>query len=165
MNTNPSNTTRRAERHRQQQARARRRLIGWAILIVVVVVGAIVAIVALTGGDDKPSTPAFEGSTVTLSLSEYKIAGNLEVPTGPVRMVATNIGGLVHNVGVRGVKISRNLARGESATLDLGVLAPGTYELYCDVIDSTDNVSHVKKGMVAQLVVTPASTSTSAAIS
>ncbi len=155
------NANRREERYRQQQARARRRVIIWTSVIVVLLVGAIVTIVAVTGGDDKSSTPAYAGSTVTVSLSEYKIAGNLQVPTGPVRIVATNIGGIVHNIGVRGVKISRNLARGESTTLDLGVLAPGTYELYCDVIDSTDNVSHVKKGMVAPLKVTPASTATS----
>ena len=159
------NANRREERYRQQQARARRRLIGGISLIVVLIVGVVVAIVALTGGDDKPSTPAYAGSTVTVSLSEYKITGNLQVPTGPVRIVATNIGGMVHNIGVRGVKISRNLARGESTTLDLGVLAPGTYELYCDVIDSADNVSHVKKGMVAQLVVTPASPATSSSTS
>lgn len=156
------NANRRSERYRQQQARARRRVILWSSLIVVLIAGVIVTIVAITGGDDTPSTPAYAGSTVALSLSEYKITGNLEVPAGPVHIVATNIGGMVHNVGVRGVKISRNLARNESTTLDLGVLAPGTYELYCDVIDAADNVSHVKKGMVAQLVVTAASsTSTS----
>lgn len=133
--------------------------------MVVLIVVVVVAIVALSGSNDKSSNPSYAGSTVTVSLSEYKIAGNLQVPTGPVRIVATNIGGMVHNIGVRGLKISRNLARNESTTLDLGVLAPGTYELYCDVIDSADNVSHVKKGMVAQLVVTPATTTTSTATS
>ena len=119
----------------------------------VALVGAIVLVVVL-GGDDAPAEPKFAGSTVAVSLAEYSITGNLQVPTGPIRIDAANVGGLQHNIGVRGVKISRNLARGESTILDLGTLAPGSYELYCDVVDSADNVSHVAKGMTATLVVT-----------
>ncbi len=149
--------SRRAERYLQQKRRARRRLligVGSVVLILV-----IVGVVLLAGGgSSKPK--AFAGSIVKLELSEYAIKGNLEVPTGPVRIEATNIGGVEHNVGVRGVKISRNLKRDESTTLDLGVLAPGTYELYCDVINPVDKISHVAKGMVAKLVVTAASATT-----
>ena len=153
--------SRRAERHRHQQAKARRGLILRIAAVGVVVAAVVVLIVALAGGgDDSSSTPAYAGSTVTLSLSDYAITGNLTVPAGPARIVATNVGGLPHNIGVRGVKISRNLNRGESTTLDLGVLAPGTYELYCDVIGA-DKVSHVAKGMVAKLIVTPADATTS----
>ena len=114
--------------------------------------GAIVLVVVL-GGDDTPAEPALSGSTLAVSLADYSITGNLQVPAGPIRIEATNVGGLQHNIGVRGVKISRNLARGESTILDLGTLGLGSYELYCDVVDSADNVSHVAKGMVAKLVV------------
>ena len=106
--------SRRAERYRQQQVQKRRKLIV-GIGAIVVVVGVIVAFVVASGGDD--NTPAVAGSTVTLSLSEYAITGNLEVPAGEVRLEATNVGGLPHNVGIRGGKITRNLQRGETATL------------------------------------------------
>ena len=43
---------------------------------------------------------------------------------------------------------SAELRPGGSTELDLGDLAPGTYELSCDVAD------HVEQGMVATLVVT-----------
>jgi hypothetical protein len=147
-------SSRRAERYRQQKLRARRRLI---ISISAVGVVALIVVIVLLAGSGGSSTPkAFAGSVVKLELSEYAIKGNLEVPTGPVRIEATNIGGTTHNIGVRGIKISRNLERGQSTTLDLGVLAPGTYDLYCDVINPVDHISHVTKGMVAKLVVTAA---------
>ncbi len=152
-------TSRRAERYLQQKRRNRLRLIIAAGLVVLV--GVIVVIVVATGGNDTSSPPEFSGSVVTLSLSDFAIKGNLEVPTGPIRIEATNVGATQHNIGVRGVKISRNLERGESTTLDVGTLAPGTYELYCDVISPIDKISHVKKGMVAKLVVTAAAAATS----
>ena len=151
--------SRRAERYLQQKRRARLRLIMGASAVALV--GVIVLIVSLGGGSDSSTPKAFAGSVVKLELSEYAIKGNLQVPTGPIRIEATNIGGVQHNIGVRGIKISRNLERGESTTLDLGVLAPGTYDLYCDVTDAVDKKSHVSKGMVAKLVVT-AATSTGA---
>jgi hypothetical protein len=71
----------------------------------------------------------------------------------------------VHNIGVRGVKISRDIQPGEKDfILDVGVLAPGTYELYCDIINSVDKTSHVSQGMVANLVVTPADASTTTTV-
>ena len=83
-----------------------------------------------------------------LTLGDYSIEGNLTLPSGPVRLHAFNAGGLVHNVGIRGVAISGDIQHGKSFTLDVGVLAPGTYQLYCDI------VGHVEHGMVADLVVT-----------
>ena len=53
-----------------------------------------------------------------------------------------------HNVGIRRGPISGDMQPGGSFTIELGVLAAGTYELYCDIPD------HVEQGMVANLVIT-----------
>lgn len=93
-------------------------------------------------------TLPFGGTTLQLVLGDYVIQGDLTAPAGEVRLQAVNQGGIVHNVGVRGVAISGDMRPGRSFTLDVGTLAPGTYKLYCDISD------HVAKGMVADLVVT-----------
>jgi len=98
------------------------------------------------GGTTKPAP--FRGTTVQLTLGDYSIEGNLTIPSGPVRLQAFNAGGLVHNVGIRGVAISGDIQHGKSFNLAVGVLAPGTYQLYCDI------VGHVEHGMVADLIVT-----------
>ncbi len=92
------------------------------------------------GGDD-----AF---TIDVALDDFTIEGDLVAPAGSVRLNAVNVGALPHNVGLRGGPISAELRPGGSIELDLGDLAPGTYELYCDVGD------HVEQGMVATLIVT-----------
>jgi len=83
-----------------------------------------------------------------VALTDYTIEGDLVAPAGHVRLSAVNVGAIPHNVGVRGGPIGTDLRPGGSSELDLGELAPGTYEVYCDVSD------HVVRGMVAQLVVT-----------
>jgi hypothetical protein len=117
--------------------------------VVVLASTVIVVVVAKTGsnGGTATTTP-FAGSTVNVTLGDYVILGDLTAPAGPVRLKAINEGGIVHNVGVRGVPISGDMQPGKGFTLDVGELAAGTYELYCDI------VGHVEKGMVANLVIT-----------
>jgi hypothetical protein len=137
----------RAQRVQEQKARARHKVIAVIVgVILAVTVGVIVVVSSSGGGATKPAP--FQGTIVQLTLGDYSIEGNLTVPSGPVRLQAFNAGGLVHNVGIRGVAISGDIQHGKSFTLDVGVLAPGTYQLYCDI------VGHVEHGMVADLVVT-----------
>jgi hypothetical protein len=139
--------SRRAQRIQQRKARARHRWIAAIVgVILAVTVGVIVVVSSSGGGATKPAP--FQGTIVQLTLGDYNIEGNLTVPSGPVRLQAFNAGGLVHNVGIRGVAISGDIQHGKSFTLDVGVLAPGTYQLYCDI------VGHVEHGMVADLIVT-----------
>jgi uncharacterized cupredoxin-like copper-binding protein len=138
--------SRRVQRIQQRKARARHRWIAAIVGVIAVTVGVIVVVSSAGGGAAKPAP--FEGTTVQLTLGDYNIEGNLTVPSGPVRLQAFNAGGLVHNVGIRGVAISGDIQHGKSFTLDVGVLAPGTYQLYCDI------VGHVEHGMVADLIVT-----------
>ena len=153
--------SRRDERYLTQQRRKRLRIM---IATGVVALAVVVVLVFAVGGSDTAKPAAFDGTVVKLTLSEFAITGNLTVPTGAVRLDSTNIGGVVHNVGVRGVKISRDIQPGENFILDVGVLAPGTYELYCDIINPVDKTSHVSNGMVAKLVVTPADASTTTTV-
>lgn len=116
---------------------------------VLVIAAAVVAVVS-TQRDDATSTAPYDGTTIEVSLGDFTINGNLTAPAGKVRLHAVDSGGATHNVGLRGGPISTNLQPGAVTMLDLGELAPGTYELYCDVAD------HVQRGMVAQLVITAA---------
>jgi hypothetical protein len=120
-----------------------------AVSTLVLVMG-IAMIVVLTGGEDAPTptTAPFVGSTLNVVLGDFVITGDLTAPAGNVRLQAINQGGVVHNVGVRRGPISGDMQPGKGFKVDLGSLAPGTYQLYCDI------VGHVEQGMVADLVIT-----------
>jgi hypothetical protein len=116
---------------------------------VLLLAGGALIIATSSGGDASTATTVpFVGTTLNIVLGDYVIQGDLTAPAGRVRLQAVNQGGIVHNVGIRGVAISGDMQPGGSFTLDAGTLAPGTYKLYCDIPD------HVAKGMVADLVIT-----------
>ena len=139
--------SRRAQRFEERRARKRHRLFA-VIGSVVLVATVIVVVVARSASNDTTTTTPFAGSIVDVTLGDYVILGNLTAPAGAVRLAAINQGGIVHNVGVRRGPISGDMQPGKGFTIDLGQLAPGTYQLYCDI------VGHVEKGMVANLVIT-----------
>jgi len=140
--------SRRELRYQERKHKTRNRtlaIVGAVLLIAVVVV----IVVAAGAGSDTPATTVpFNGTTVNVVLGDYVIQGDLTAPAGNVRLQAINQGGIVHNVGVRGRPISGDMPPGKGFTLDVGALAPGTYQLYCDI------PGHVDKGMVANLVIT-----------
>ena len=140
--------SRRAQRYEERKARARHRL--FAVIGVVLLVATVVFVVVASSAskDATPATTPYAGSTIDVTLGDYVILGTLTAPAGSVRLKAINQGGIDHNVGVRRGPISGNMKPGKGFTIDLGHLAPGTYELYCDI------VGHVDKGMVANLVIT-----------
>lgn len=113
-------------------------MLGVLGVLVALGIGALV----LTSGDDASSA-----TVVVVDLTDYTIEGELTVAAGPVRLSATNVGAVPHNVGLRGGPISTDLRPGGSVDLDLGELSPGVYELYCDVAD------HEARGMIASLEV------------
>jgi Cupredoxin-like domain len=136
--------SRRARLQHRRDVRRRNVTIVAVIGFVVVVGGVGLISIALDGGSS--STP--EPVDLHLKLGDYSISGELSVPAGDVRIEATNVGVVPHNVGIRRGPISGTLQSGKSLQLDLGNLAPGEYELYCDI------PGHVALGMVAQLHVT-----------
>ena len=146
MTLSGAEISRRAQRYRERKTRVRNRVI--ASVGAVVLVAAVVVAVVLSGGGSDPQPTPFVGSTVDLTLGEYVISGDLTAPAGEVRLHAFNQGGVLHNVGVRGGHISNDVRPGGEATVDIGNLVPGTYQLYCDIAD------HAQRGMVANLVIT-----------
>ncbi len=107
-----------------------------------------------------PTAPSAGPTTLGLTLSEFKIEGDLEAAPGEVSLLVTNNGSQQHNVAVRETGAETPMLNaGENATLDLGTLDVGTYELYCTV------AGHAESGMIAPLEITtsPAPTGEAAA--
>ena len=140
--------SRRAQRYQEHRRRIRHRIIGVTSAVVLAATLTVVYVASSGGGDTTETTTPFVGTTLNVILGDYLIAGDLAAPAGKVRLEAVNQGGIVHNVGVRRGPISGDMQPGRGFTIDLGSLAPGTYQLYCDI------VGHVEQGMVADLVIT-----------
>ncbi len=84
-----------------------------------------------------------------ISLSEFAIAGPVELPAGPITLSFTNDGVIVHNLAVRDLGVvTPDLTAGEMAELDLGSVSPGAYEFYCTI------PGHEPAGMVLAFTVT-----------
>ena len=97
------------------------------------------------GGADAASAP----STIDVTLSEFKIDGNLTAMPGDMSLLVTNNGSQQHNLAVRETGAETPMLNaGENATLALGTLEPGTYELFCTV------AGHAESGMSAPLEIT-----------
>jgi plastocyanin len=107
-----------------------------------------VAIAAGCGGDDPV---ALEGRTLRLRLDEYRILPqDVRVPRGRLRIVATNVGRLTHNVKIiredrddteapsREVGGTRSTQPGESASVTFEALQPGHYRLACTIANHDD---------------------------
>ena len=110
--------------------------------------GLLVVVGCSDNDESATETTAVASTTIDVSLTEFAINGDLTAPAGNVVLNVTNDGMEVHNL-VRSVPLLRtpNLDPGETAVMDLGALAPGTYELKCDIR------GHQTAGMVATLVV------------
>jgi len=119
------------------------------LLILVAVIGAalaiLAAVVAIRGGGTAAAETGQQ--TTRVSLSEFAIAGELEFGPGPVFLDVTNDGSQVHNLTMDGGPATADLSVGDSVTLDLGDLSPGTYVVFCSI------AGHRQAGMEATLVV------------
>lgn len=79
------------------------------------------------------------GATVVVVLTEGSIAVREQtIPPGPAVLTVENRGKEVHNLYVEGEGISRSagdsIAAGSSSTVDVN-FKPGTYTLYCPVLN------------------------------
>lgn len=113
--------------------------------------------VARTEGDGTASLSGIANAassggaaTLTASLSEFAInPDHLEAPAGAISIDVTNDGAIPHTLALRDADaVTPLLDGGGQATLDLGTLVAGTYELYCNV------PGHADAGMKATLTVT-----------
>ena len=88
---------------------------------------------------------------LAVSLTEFKITPGPATIAAGGSLAVTNDGTTVHDLTVEGLA-TPELAAGESATLDVSSLSPGTYELYCQI------AGHRDSGMETELTVEGAST-------
>ncbi len=72
-----------------------------------------------------------------MTLTEFSIDGQLTAPAASVTLNVTNVGSVEHNLVVRDLgSETPMIAAGGSATLALGDLPAGTYQLFCEVAGS-----------------------------
>ncbi len=126
-----------------------------AVLAVVALVFAAVALV-FDGDGGGGGGAAAAADTVTLELTEFALEpSSLTVPAGAGIEVVNN-GSVPHNVSIEGTDImTSDLAAGESETLDISSLEPGTYEILCTI------AGHADAGMTGTLTVTEGGTGAS----
>jgi manganese oxidase len=124
-----------------------------AIVALVLSSGALITTVARGGAAGAPAAAAggevAEAASVAVELTEFAIApGDISIPAGGTLEV-TNAGAVPHDLEVvdAGLKTAM-LAGGESESLSLADLAPGTYTVRCTV------AGHEQGGMVGTLTVT-----------
>jgi FtsP/CotA-like multicopper oxidase with cupredoxin domain/uncharacterized cupredoxin-like copper-binding protein len=121
---------------------------------------AVIGIVAVTMIDSGTTTGAAAGPTrVSVNLTELKITpATLSATAGAITIEAANKGSMVHNLSVPSLgRKTADIAAGKTATLDLGTVAAGTYEVRCEI------PGHADGGMKALLTVTGATGGTPAA--
>ncbi len=103
----------------------------------------------LPGGSN---TPVSSGAiTPHINLTEFAILGDLRVPEGNLNLDVLNKGGINHTLALLGGPSTGDLASGQSADLALGQIAPGEYELFCEI------PGHKEAGMVTNLTVVDSS--------
>ncbi|HXG59662.1 MAG TPA: hypothetical protein VNL91_11620 [Thermoanaerobaculia bacterium] len=99
-----------------------------------------------------PDTTAGYTVLVTLEDRRISVANPDAIPPGPAVLTVTNAGSAVHNLSIDGPGIRKappdNIAKGASVPIDV-VLQPGTYTLYCPVLN------HRELGEELQLIIRP----------
>lgn len=140
----------------------RRTDFGMMAVTIMAVMGLVFGFVAFAVDDDSDgvSGVAADGGAIPVSLTEFSIGPDaLNVDAGGT-LAVSNDGSQLHNLRVADTElISPDLLGGEAAALDVSALAPGEYEIFCEI------AGHKEAGMVGSLVVgsggdgTPASAS------
>ena len=118
-------------------------------LISLTLMGVLVAVVAMVAVLRRPAEAAgVEGpAVIDAELTEFAIGGTLTAPAGPIQIQVNNAGSQIHNLALENGPSTPDLAAGESALLNLGEMADGTYVVFCSI------AGHREAGMEAQLVV------------
>ncbi|HSM44561.1 MAG TPA: multicopper oxidase domain-containing protein, partial [Acidimicrobiia bacterium] len=122
------------------------------VMALFAVLTALLAAVAAFRGGEAPAaatgSPSESGAvTANIELSEWSITGDLEVPAGDLTITLSNTGSMAHNLVFENGPRSPDLNAGETVTVEVGHLEPGTYTIFCDI------PGHQAAGMETRLVV------------
>ena len=118
--------------------------LGGMLIATVGFVALVLGAIAISDGASGPVR-----TTLNISVQEFSITGDLVAPAGEVTLLIANNGSMTHNVEVRELgQVSPDVGSGGTVSLPLGDLAPGTYELFCNI------PGHESSGMVTTLTVT-----------
>lgn len=124
---------------------------GFLVALYLVGLALIAGIVLVAGGKDGGGGSAGgsgPGTTIPVSLTEFKIDGELMASPGPVTLEVTNDGTMEHDLTIEDLgKTTGMIPPGETVTLDLGTLDAGKYGVVCTV------AGHEGSGMKATLEV------------
>ena len=101
-----------------------------------------------------PSTESGATVIVTLNDNSIAVADSDRIPPGPTVFTITNGGSGAHSLYIEGPGVSKapdsaTLAKGATSSVSV-TLQPGTYTLYCPVLNHRDN------GESVTLVIRPA---------
>ena len=123
----------------------------WVMALFAVLTAVLAAVAAFRGGDTPASaaeSPSDSGAvTANIELSEWAITGDLEVPAGDLTITLSNTGSMAHNLVFENGPRSPDVNAGETVTVEVGNLEPGSYTIFCDI------PGHQAAGMEARLVV------------
>lgn len=129
-------------------------LIIGAVAIISIAFFGIIALAIAFSSDS--ATPV--ASTLDVTVTEFSIGGQLSAPAGDVTLRIANAGAVEHNIVTRNLGVrSNDVGPGGVTELALGALAPGTYEIFCDI------PTHEQSGMINTLTVTGSGTQAVAA--
>lgn len=149
----PEHVSAELQRMERDLQRVRSERDGWLLAILGASVLALAAavlfvIIGVSDHDGGSAAAASAATSIDATLSEFKVElSGIEVAEGGSIQV-TNGGTMVHNLAVSGTENrTANLNAGETATLSLAGLAPGTYQLLCEI------PGHASAGMVADITI------------
>ena len=121
----------------------------WLMALFAVLTAVLATVAAVRAGGSAEAV-ADEGGPVSanIELSEWAISGDLTVDPGDLTITLSNTGTMVHNLVFENGPRSVDINPGETVTMEVGELEPGTYTVLCDI------AGHRAAGMEALLVVT-----------
>ena len=125
-----------------------RTVLGWTSFLVAIGALVIALLIPILDNDDGVSSASGPALTVLdVELGALVIIPDqLTATPGHIQLRVTNVDTQVHNLAVAGQK-TKDLQKGESEVLDLGVLGAGAYEMLCEI------AGHAAAGMTGSLTI------------
>jgi plastocyanin len=123
-------------------------VLGWTAFLVAIGALVVALLMPVLDGDDNVSS----ASDAALTVLDVELGALVIVPDqltatpGHIQLRVTNVDTQVHNLSIAG-KTTKDLQRGESEVLDLGVLGAGSYDMLCEI------AGHAAAGMTGTLTV------------